>query len=151
MSGYILSIAGIILLSAVVTMIAPSGRMGKFIRGITKLACLAVLIAPFTSFAEGKGFEFAPAAFQTDGDYMQTCAALAERGEAEKITAYLQEKFSVKAEVCVSCEGDSPFSVKKVAVEVKDFGINPPEAHIDIIGEIKRTLEKSYRCETEVV
>lgn len=150
MSGYILSIAGIILLSSVVTLIAPVGKTGKFIRGITKLACLAVLLAPFTSLAEGKGFTFSPATFQTDQAYLRNCATLAEEGEEAKIAAYLQEEFSVTAEVSVTCDGDSPFSVKKVRVQVKDFGINPPEAHIDIIGETKRALEKSYRCEVEV-
>lgn len=150
MNGYILSIAGIILLSAVVTIIAPGGRTGKFIRGITKLACLAVLLAPFTSLAEGKRFEFTSVTFETDDSYLSQCIALAEKGEAEKINKYLEEEFSVLASVAVTCEADSPFSVKKVAVKVQDFGINPPEAHIDIIDEMKRTLEKAYGCEVEV-
>ena len=39
MKAYILSIAGVVLLSAVITIIAPSGKMGKFLRGAVKLVC----------------------------------------------------------------------------------------------------------------
>ena len=46
MKAYILSIAGAVLLSAVITIISPSGKMGKFIKGTSKLLILVIMLAP---------------------------------------------------------------------------------------------------------
>ena len=43
MKAYILSIAGVVLLAAVITIIAPGGKMGKFLKGAVKLVILFVM------------------------------------------------------------------------------------------------------------
>ena len=50
MKAYVLSIAGIVLVIAAVTIISPSGKMGKFIKGAGRLFILAVMVAPFATF-----------------------------------------------------------------------------------------------------
>ena len=44
MKAYVLSIAGIVLVIAAVTIISPSGKMGKFIKGAGRLFILAVMV-----------------------------------------------------------------------------------------------------------
>ncbi|MBQ3221344.1 MAG: hypothetical protein IJB34_05230 [Clostridia bacterium] len=50
MSGYLLSIIGTVLLCALLTSIIPEGKTGNTIKGIAKLACLLVIIAPIPRF-----------------------------------------------------------------------------------------------------
>ena len=53
MSAYLLSIIGIVLLAAVLSAVLPGGKTGKFIKGMTKLACLAVILSPVLNFFRG--------------------------------------------------------------------------------------------------
>ena len=149
MKEYILSIAGIVLLSSVVTVIAPGGQTGKFIRGMTRLLCLLVFLAPLASLAERK-WEFASADIAADESYLVSCEALCEHSESLAIGNYLSAEYGVEAAAEVDCDANSAFSVKNIRVIVEDFGINPPEKHIDIIARIKSRLENRYRCEVEV-
>ena len=77
MRAYILSIAGIVLISAVVSMIAPSGKMGKFIRGTTKLLILLVMLGPIISWVEGKReLSLSSSNIRTDEAYLERCISL---------------------------------------------------------------------------
>ena len=145
MKEYILSIAGIVLLSSVVTVIAPGGQTGKFIRGMTRLLCLLVFLAPLASLAEGK-WEFASADIAADESYLVSCEALCERSESLAIGNYLSAEYGVEAVAEVDCDANSAFSVKNIRVIVEDFGINPPEKHIDIIARIQSGLAPSSLC-----
>ena len=46
MSAYLLSIIGIVLLTAILSAVLPDGKTVKFIKGIAKLCCLAVILPP---------------------------------------------------------------------------------------------------------
>ena len=74
MTGYILSIAGVVLLSALVAMIAPSGKMGEFLKGVTKLVTLFILLAPIGKLAAGDEFIFSVGKIETDEAYLAYCA-----------------------------------------------------------------------------
>lgn len=52
MSGYLLAIIGTVLLCAVLTAIVPEGKTANTIKGIAKLACLIVIIAPIPRFLQ---------------------------------------------------------------------------------------------------
>ncbi len=149
MKAYVLSIAGVILLSAVVTLVLPNGKMGNSIRAGAKLICLLVLVAPLVSLAQGKGVSES-VFIEEDTAYLSACKRLAEEGEEGKIQLLIAQDFSVTAEVDVTCEEKSPFSVKKISVSVKDFGINEQSAHKDIMTKIQNACIKEYACEVTV-
>lgn len=151
MKAYILSIAGVVLISAVVSIIAPNGKMGKFIRGAVKLVGLVVLLTPFVSLFQGKGFSFESARFDTDETYLQRCVALMEERDEEEIQTFLQETFSVTAEAAVKRETDSVFSVKIIQIKISDFGINGEGEHINIVDQIKEALLKKYGVTAEIL
>lgn len=50
MSGYLLAIIGIVLLTGILSAVLPEGKTAKFIKGMTKLCCLAVILAPILGF-----------------------------------------------------------------------------------------------------
>ena len=147
MKTYILAIAGTVLLSAVVTIIAPSGKMGKFIKGACKLMILVVLLAPVGSWIKEKTFPFPSSEIKTDGAYLQTCADLLSERDEKEIVDYLATEFGVAARVAVVRATDGVFAREKVSAEIYDFGIIGQDEHIDTLSRIKNALETRYGCE----
>lgn len=149
MKGYILSIAGVILISAVISVIAPGGKMGKFVKGMTRLFIFVVLITPFVKFAKDPQTFFSDSEVGMDGDYLAVYTAMLSRADEKEISSLLAQEYGVEAEISVSRSFDD-FSYKKITVRITDFGINGEESHIDILSAIKERLEKSYGCAAEV-
>ena len=151
MKAYILSIAGIVLISAVVSMIAPSGKMGKFVRGTTKLLILLVMLSPIISWIEGKTeLSLSSSNIQTDEAYLERCVSLMEEGDARDISAYLLSEYGVTAEVYTEREADGFFRLQKITVNVTDFGIIGQDGHINIMTRIGEDLEARYGCEVVI-
>lgn len=150
MKAYILSIAGAVLLSAVVTAIAPNGKMGKFIKGTLKLLVLTVLLAPMISLTTGKDFSLESSELAQDEGYLSACVSILEESDAKEISDYLLEEFSVETEVSSQRGTEAGFPVKKIRVNITDFGINGQVEHKDIISKIQGELEKKFGCPTEV-
>ncbi len=46
MNGYVLTVVGTVLISSILTMLIPEGKCSAMIKGVTKLACLIVLLSP---------------------------------------------------------------------------------------------------------
>lgn len=56
MNAYALSVMGTVLLSAILTMLTPEGKCAGLIKGVAKLACVIVLIAPIPQFLKNDSF-----------------------------------------------------------------------------------------------
>ena len=56
MSAYALSVMGTVLISAILTMLTPDGKCAGLVKGMAKLACVVVLIAPIPQFLKNDGF-----------------------------------------------------------------------------------------------
>lgn len=150
MKAYVLAIAGAVLLSAVVTMIAPVGKMGKFIKGTTKLLILVVMLSPLVSWVGSRSFTFRSAKIQTDQQYIDGCVSMLQARDEEEISAFLNTEFGVTAVVQTEREESGTFSLKKITVNITDFGIYGQDVHINMISEIQGALEEKYGCLAEV-
>ncbi len=149
MKGYILAIAGAILISAVISIIAPNGKMGKFVKGISRLFIFVVLITPFVRFAKDPENFLPTAQVGTDEDYLRTYTEMLARSDEKELSAFLEEKYGIKTEISVSRSFDD-FSYEKITVLVTDFGINENQTHIDIMSAIEESIETKYACKAEV-
>ena len=152
MKTYILSIAGVVLLTAIISIVVPNGKMGKFIQGMGKLLTLTVMIAPFaTLFTKQKGeLAFSSANIAADERYLVSCARILSERDEEEIKKALNDEFSVTAEVEVERGKTAGFPSEKITVKITDFGIIEQDKHIDIIDKIQGALEKKYGCPAEV-
>ena len=50
MSAYVFSVIGVVLLSAVLSCIIPEGKTSGIIKGVAKMACIAVIVSPILQF-----------------------------------------------------------------------------------------------------
>lgn len=151
MKSYILAIAGVILLTAVITVILPGGKTGKFLKGAMKLVILAVMISPVIGWVKsGKPDFAAPSSLSLDGGYLEACSARLERADEAEIASYILEEFSLDSEVEVVRSDRAPFSREKITVMVETGGIIDSDGHIDIVTCIKEAVEKRFGAQTEV-
>ena len=150
MKVYILSIAGVVLLTAVITIIAPGGKMGKFLKGATKLVILFVMVSPLASWVTEGDLSFQTASIGMDEEYLAHCADRLALSDEATIGSWLSEEYGVTADVQVSRLADETFSYEKIIVKITDFGINGQDEHIHIIEEVDGVLEERYGCDAEV-
>ena len=152
MKTYVLSIAGIVLVIAAVSIISPSGKMGKFIKGAGRLFILVVMVAPFaTLFGEKKGAFFLTEEIKTDESYLLRCTEILSEKDEKEITEYLNENFSITAEVRVFRSKETGFPREKIEVIVTNFGIIGQDGHIDKTEDVQRALEERYGCTAVVL
>ncbi len=150
MKEYILALAGVILLSAVVAVIAPGGRMGKFVSGITKLLPLFVLVAPLVGLIKGEAPTFeAGGDIAEDVSYFETCQKMLEREDVAAVKLLVSE-FSLRCDAVSERDDAPPFARKKISVAVQTEGIIDADEHIHILTEIKEAVEDAFGCPAEV-
>ena len=101
MSAYLLSIIGIVLLTAILSAVLPDGKTVKFIKGIAKLCCLAVILAPVLGFfkeaSDGKiNFPFfsSETVIETDGAFIDYCSTKRIENAETELEKKLEETFS---------------------------------------------------------
>lgn len=151
MKAYILSIAGAVLLGAVLSIVVPNGKTGTFLKGMAKLLILSVMIAPLTALLKDPSFISADSPSITiDGEYLENASDMMEEADERTISSAILLSYGISAQVNVSRSDESPFSYEKIAVKITDFGINEEDEHIHIIEKIKAALEARYGCEAEV-
>lgn len=152
MKAYILTLAGAVLLSAVLSILVSDGKMGKFIKGMTKLLVFSIVAAPLISlFAEGE-FALPSAEIGHDEGYLERCAELLSERDAAEIEAYLSEEFALPAaEVQAKRGTEDGFPLKKITVILQADGIFGQDGHIDMVDRIRAALFGRFGCEAEVI
>ena len=150
MQSYILAIVGIVLLTAVITIIAPSGKMGKFLKGATKLAILFIMLMPIRSLLAEESFAVSGENIAQDDEYLAYCARELAAEDAAAIMVRMEEEYGIEASVRVERNTDATFSYQKITVLISDFGISDEDEHIYMIEKIEAELEAYYNCDAEV-
>lgn len=151
MSGYILAVAGAVLLSAAISVILPGGKMGGFLKGMSRLAVFAVLVAPLVGIASKREFRFVSSDVGTDEGYLTACARLLSERDEENISSFLEETFSLAASATVTRSSAENFPLTKIIVNISADGIIGQDAHIDMADCIKAALAEKYGCGEQLV
>ncbi len=114
MSGYLLTIIGTILLSAILTALTAEGKTASVIKSVTKMACILVIIMPILNFFQkGKltfsGKEnmsnfFSESVIQTEQAFIKYYSEMRIRQTEQALEKELNEKFDVTANVTLVWE-----------------------------------------------
>lgn len=149
MKAYLLTLTGAILLSAVASIVLPGGKMGKFLKGMTRLFVFSVVIVPLVSLFGEKKLDFKAGSVRTDTKYLETCAALLERADEREAELYLKEEYGVTSKAKMTRKAEEDFCREKIEVKIYSDGIFEPGAHIDMMRKIESVLEKNFGCKAE--
>ena len=144
MRAYILGVCGAVILSAFLFLLLPRGKIGKFIGGVLKLFCVAVMLLPvpnmLRSFGQWDGTESGATVALDGGCIAGMCERRAGREGAGR---------GVRAEIAWA-EADYAYRVTGVAVCVEDFGIYGEDRHIFVIEQVENRLVALYGADVEV-
>ncbi|MBQ4052808.1 MAG: hypothetical protein IJD33_00545 [Clostridia bacterium] len=157
MSGYLLSVIGIVLFSSILIAVLPNGKTADMIRGITRIACVITMLSPVVYFfVDGGNFDgfFGEKGIETEAAFIQYCSE--ERIEQAEILLQkeLSEKYDGIHKIEMQWEseaihfgGYTANGVKIVKIVV--FVNQALSDHIE--REIIEYLFNQYGCEGQVI
>ncbi len=128
------------------SVILPGGKMGAFLKGMSRLIVFAVLAAPLLTLMTKKEFTFPAAELGEDEGYLSACARLLEEKDEREIASLLQEKFSLAATACVTRSPKAPFPMTKIRINLSSDCISGQDGHIDIADSIASALSQTFAC-----
>jgi len=92
MSGYVLSILGIVLLGVIIDVIIPSGNISKYIKSVFSIFVVAVIISPVVNFLSNKnGIKLEYDNYEMDKQLIEYIFAKRTENEENKIEIYLKD------------------------------------------------------------
>jgi hypothetical protein len=114
MKTYLISAAGVIFFSIVVSLLIPDGKLNKTITFVLRLACILVLIQPVTTLFNVNESENAGIV-----DYDFVCTVYSEE-LSKNLNNTVLEKFNVECESIVAVSYENEFNVESVSLSVND-------------------------------
>ena len=139
MKAYLLTAAGVIFLSVIVSLLIPEGKLHKTVTFVMRLVCLLVLIQPVTGIFKIGDTETTSKYF--DYEFVEDVYTDHQSRELEKL---LQKEFGQKTECIVDVEyEDGQFKVEKVLVALERDGakfINQIYAYLEKLNYINITV-----------
>lgn len=144
MKTYLLTAAGVIFLSVIVSLLIPEGKLNKSIVFVMRMACILVLIQPITGIFKIKS----SAANKPLYDYEYICSVYSA-DQSRQLEKLIEEKLSEQCECSVEVIYDGgEFKVGNVSVAVNAENneiIDKIYAYLQETGYINITVyAKSY-------
>ena len=137
MKTYLLTAAGVIFLSVIVSLLIPEGKLNKSIVFVMRLACIFVLIQPITGIFKSSTVN------EPLYDYEFICKVYSDN-QSEQLEKLIAEKLSETCDCVVDIKFDNgEFKVNGVTVEVnsqKNESIDKIYAYLQEKGYINITV-----------
>ena len=146
MTSWILSIAGVTILSVVVDLILPSGQTAKYIKNIFAFVMILVIISPLPALIKGNFnvndiFESEEIVLQEDYIYQVNRDKLTAL--EEEITSSLEEKGIKHVVVTINADiFQIEMKILEVNVDLSDLVIDENSGHIDIEKAITEVVNR---------
>lgn len=154
-SLWLLSIAGVSILSVLVDVILPNGQTNKYIKGIFAFCMILVIISPIPKLID-KNFNF-DNVFVTEDMFIDNEFIYQTNRDRLNLLKYQIESELVEAglkEIYVSVNGDifdHKMQIENVFVDLSLLVINSQNQHIDIEKTVKDAVRKFISIEEEKI
>ena len=154
MKEYILAVCGAVVISALISLLLPEGKTGRFIGGILKLFCLLVMLVPlfqmFEQFTIPENGQEVSSEYEPDEDFLLYVYEKQAEAREEEIEEIVEKEFSVDVSTDVLWEyAQYGCNVTEIKIKIENFGIYGDDEHIYVIQQIKSYVSEFAR-ETEV-
>ena len=157
MSGYLLSVVGIVLFTSVLLAIVPTGKTSEIVKAIARLACVVTILAPIVQFfvSDGEfGTFFVESSIQTESTFIQ----YSSKTRVEEVEKILEEKIEDEFGVPVDVEciwhivekQEGMYEGQNIHIE-KVFVKTKTEELSDWKKTVEAFIQKEYGCEGKVV
>ena len=163
MSAYALSVVGTVLLSAILTMLVPEGKCSALIKGVAKLACVVVLIAPipqylkndnFFDLIRGENVENTDVFFEENGitadeSFIRYYCELRIAYTQKALEVDLQDKYAVSATVSLEWEFVNETDVDGLKI-TKIIVKTDENTTIGVKNDMTKYLSNTYCSEVQI-
>ncbi len=104
MNEYILSVVGVVLVSALLTAILPEGKTNGLIKSVAKVACVFTIVAPIINYFGGdknsKNEEiFSETVINSELNFIDYCSKISVENAKDELEKYLFEETNTKINV----------------------------------------------------
>ncbi len=131
MTSYLLTAAGVIFLTVIVSFIIPDGKLNKSVNFILRLVCIGVLMQPVSQI-----FNFSQTADKELADYNYICEIYSQT-QSEQLENELSENLALECDCTVAVTfTDGKISENGVAVFIE----NCDDEKVEIIYEYLKGL-----------
>ena len=141
MKVYLLTAAGVIFLSVIVSLLIPEGKLHKSVTFVMRLICIFVLVQPITGLFNIK--ETTPTFSDDYFDYKYVCKVYSDH-QSEQLELLLEKKFEVATDCVIKVEYiEGEFKPTEVGVELNENNgklIEEIYAYLDGLGYINITV-----------
>ena len=141
MKVYLLTAAGVIFLSVIVSLLIPEGKLHKSVMFVMRLICIFVLIQPITGLFNIK--ETSAALPDDFFDYEYVCGVYSDH-QSEQLEILLQKEFDVATDCAIKVEYvEGEFKPTEVGVGLNENNsklIQEIYAYLDGLGYINITV-----------
>lgn len=160
MEKYILGVCGAVIISALVSILLPDGKTGKFINGILKLFCLLVMLLPLFSlvkeYASGgageTGQSEASADISLDEDFISVFGEKKAEAQERSLQERIGQEYSVTVTVQIGWDFvDYAYTVSNVKIKIENFGMYGNDEHILVISKIRSRVSGLLNLSEEAV
>ena len=143
MNGYLLSVIGAVLISAILTAVLPNGKSSGIIKTVLKLACILIIISPVLEYIK---YEKNPqkntenSVIQTDSEFINYYSELRIENATAQIEKELYAKFSLSIHVELEWsieKADSYLFYDDEAIKISCIRIQMPSA---VEKEVKKQV-----------
>lgn len=146
LSGYLLSIVGVVMLTVLIDLILPDGKINKYIKSIVAIMVVAVIISPVAKLIKAD-FDFskifASSNYQIDEAILDSITSKNIENYERELETRLKDFGFEGVNVSIVTEDTSGQKIiKYIYVDLCDLVINKNEEHIDYYTKIKDIVAK---------
>ena len=143
MSGYILSILGIVLLGVIIDVIVPSGNINKYIKSVFSIFVVAVIISPVINFISNKnGIKLNYSNYEMDKKLIEYIFEKRTENEENRIEKYLQEEGFDKVDININFSiNNNELEYISCEINLTKLAISADKQHINKYEFIKEIVK----------
>ena len=124
MNGYLLSIAGVVILSAILSAILPSGKTSGLIKSVMRTACILAIISPIVTFFRSGSLSvggiknsdmiFSQSVIEQEQAFIHYHSEMRISETEKALEKEIFERFSVETDVALSWEFETDNDAIKI-------------------------------------
>ena len=156
MKAWIVSVSAVVMITAIINLILPEGKMGKFIKGIFSIFVLLTIIKPIIYIKDG-GFNYQNIFNQSNFELQDE---FIEYVSQEKINEYenncqnILEKNGIQnafVDIFYALDENLMIIIKSTSIDLKNSVIKSDKAHIDIIKAVRKEIASYLNVKEDLV
>ena len=154
MNGYLLSIAGVVILSAILSTVLPNGKTSGLIKSVMRMACILAIISPIVTFFRTDSLSvsdvknsdaiFSQSVIEQERAFIHYHSEMRIAETERALEKEILTQFSVETSVALSWELETDYDLIKIT-QIRVMTKEQKEG--EVLEKMWEYLTKSYCSE----